>query len=174
MRHGANVERCSYEGCTNVAQKGRVCTKHGAKRITCSNEGCTNYVVRGGVCVRHGAKVKRCSYEGCTKQSQRGGLCIRHGAHDVATAFSLSRRSGFDETAVTLPNQRTNAASTVQNASIIPPSVILCQVANYISNNATGARTITHCSRGGSSRRSSSSWTTHVRVWSIPYTIDTP
>ena len=139
VTHGAKIKakRCSYEECTNLVINGGVCIRHGAKRIICSNEGCTNVAKNGGVCVKHGATVKRCTYEGCTNQAKRRGVCKRHGdwAHpkpnEESTAFSLSRRSAFDETTATLPNQRTNATFRVQNASIIPPSVILCQVANY-------------------------------------------
>ena len=72
--------KCSSEGCTNQALKGRVCMKHGAKMKRCSSDGCTNQVINGGVCVRHGAKVKRCSSEGCTNHAKTGGVCIKHGA----------------------------------------------------------------------------------------------
>jgi len=104
----------------------------------CSSEGCTTQSQQGGVCVRHGAKpkIKPCSSEGCTNQVRRRGLCRRHGAyrnpHEQSTAFDLSYRSAFDETTATLPNPRTTAASCVQNASGIPPSVILCQVTDYV------------------------------------------
>ncbi len=55
MKHGAEVKRCSSEGCTNVAKKGGVCIKHGAKVKRCSSDECTNIAVKGGVCKRHGA-----------------------------------------------------------------------------------------------------------------------
>jgi len=84
MRHGAKIKKCSSEGCTTYAQKGRVCIRHGAKVKLCSLEGCANnvVVVKGGVCKRHGAKVKHklCSSDGCTNNPQQGGVCIRHGA----------------------------------------------------------------------------------------------
>jgi hypothetical protein len=32
MKHGANVKRCSIEGCTNYSQRGGVCKRHGAYR----------------------------------------------------------------------------------------------------------------------------------------------
>ena len=35
---------CSFDGCTNKAQKGGVCNRHGAGRKLCSSEGCTNMV----------------------------------------------------------------------------------------------------------------------------------
>jgi len=47
---------------------------------------------------------------------------------NLYTAFDLSCRSAFDETTATLPNPRTS----VHNASSIPPSVILCQVTDYV------------------------------------------
>ena len=31
MRHGAQVKRCSSDGCTSHAKKGGVCIRHGAK-----------------------------------------------------------------------------------------------------------------------------------------------
>ena len=33
-------------------------------RKQCTYEGCTNYAQKGDVCIRHGAKKKRCKYEG--------------------------------------------------------------------------------------------------------------
>ena len=76
-------------------------------------------------------KHKRCTIEGCTNQVQQRGVCWRHGAnrnpHDESTVFTL-HGSKYDETTVTLPNQRTAAASTNnQEQSRYPPSVILCQ-----------------------------------------------
>ena len=44
-----NRKKCSANGCTNVVQKGGVCTRHGAKRRMCRVDGCTNHVVQGGV-----------------------------------------------------------------------------------------------------------------------------
>lgn len=124
MRHGAKVEQ----------------KRHGAKRKLCSEEECTNIVVQGGVCIRHGAKVKvkvkRCSSEGCTNQVQRRGVCIKHGAYsnpyDESTVFSLSRRSAHDETTATLPNHLIDASFTNQEQSRDPPSVIVCQVIDYV------------------------------------------
>jgi len=136
IRHGAKVKRCSSEGCANYAKNGGVCMRHGAKIKRCKTTGCTNYSVKGGVCRRHGAKVKRCNIEECTNVSVKGGVCRRHGAyrnpHEESTAFDLSCKSVFDETTATLPNPRTTAASSVQNESSIPPSVILCQVTDYV------------------------------------------
>ena len=138
IRHGAKVNQCSYEGCTNIVVKGGVCVRHGANvkgKPLCSSGGCNNIVVNGGVCRRHGANVKRCSIVGCTNQVKWRGVCRRHGSNpkpqDESTAFSLPCGSAFDETTVSLPDLRTNAASRDQNSSDIPPSVILCQVANY-------------------------------------------
>jgi hypothetical protein len=45
-----------------------VCIKHGAQVKRCSSEGCTKYAKKGGVCMKHGATAKRCSSEGCTNQ----------------------------------------------------------------------------------------------------------
>ena len=45
-----NRKKCSANGCTNVVQRGGVCTRHGAKVKRCSGEGCTNVAVQGGVC----------------------------------------------------------------------------------------------------------------------------
>ena len=81
-------------------------------------------------------KHKRCTIEGCTNQVQQRGVCWRHGAnrnpHDESTVFTL-HGSKYDETTVTLPNQRTVAASDNQAQSRNPPSVILCQhVTDYV------------------------------------------
>ena len=80
--HGAKVmrQRCSFEGCANIAKKGGVCIIHGAKVKRCSHKGCNDGAVKRGVCVTHGAKIKRCSFEGCTRYSQKGGVCVTHGA----------------------------------------------------------------------------------------------
>ena len=127
MKHGAEVKRCSTEGCTSFAVKGAVCIRHGAKVKRCSVEGCTNQVIKGGVCIKHGAKFKRCSVEGCTNQSKRGGLCRRHGAyrnnHDESTAFTSRFGSDFDKTTLTHPNQRTPAASASQSS--VPKEVVV-------------------------------------------------
>jgi hypothetical protein len=47
-----------------------VCMKHGAEVNRCNVEGCTNHIVRGGVCVKHGAKVKLYRSEGCIQSRQ--------------------------------------------------------------------------------------------------------
>jgi hypothetical protein len=94
-------QKCSHEGCTNIAQKGGVCITHGAKVIQCSIsgsvheslggqcsgcihgsfEGCTKYPQgTEGVCITHGAKVKQCNFDGCTSNAKKGGVCITHGA----------------------------------------------------------------------------------------------
>ena len=80
VKHGAIVKRCSHEGCTNYVQQGGVCVKHGAILKRCRHEGCNNQAQKGRVCVKHGASIKRCSHEGCTNKVQKGGVCIRHGA----------------------------------------------------------------------------------------------
>ena len=138
IRHGAIKKRklCNKEGCTNQAIRGGVCIKHGAKVKLCSIDGCTTLAVKGGVCIKHGAKVKRCSYEGCINQSKRRGLCKRHGAYgnplDESTAFALSHRSAHDETTATLPTHPIATASTNQERGRDPPSVIVCQVIDYV------------------------------------------
>ena len=82
MRHGANVRRCSSEGCTKFSRSGRVCMRHGAKVKfkRCSNEGCTNNVKKGGVCWRHCAKVngKHSSSNGCTKEFSQSLPPLNH------------------------------------------------------------------------------------------------
>jgi hypothetical protein len=80
VTHGANVKRCSFDGCTNQAKKGGVCITHGAKVKQCSFKGCANQVRKGGVYTTHGAKVKRCSHKGCKNGVIRGGVCKTHGA----------------------------------------------------------------------------------------------
>ena len=41
--HGAKVERCSTEGCTNQNVDGGMCRRHGAKRAcSADGDGCTN------------------------------------------------------------------------------------------------------------------------------------
>ena len=79
---GANLtkKQCSYEGCTNVAQAGGVCTRHGAKLKRCSRDRCTNQAQKLDLCTKHGAKRKLCSYEGCSNVAQKGGVCEKHGA----------------------------------------------------------------------------------------------
>ena len=93
MRHGANVKRCSHDGCTNFSMKEGVCWRHGAKDLIavkkCSSEGCTNNVANNGVCVRHGAKLKFCSSEGCTNRAVKGGVCIKHGAKAARCIFDI-------------------------------------------------------------------------------------
>eukprot|EP00985_Skeletonema_marinoi_P005295 scaffold2282_cov136-Skeletonema_marinoi.AAC.5 len=80
VKHGAKVNQCNSEGCTNKVVKGGVCIRHGAKLKRCSSGGCTNQVIKEGVCRRHGAKVKLCSKEGCFNHARKGGVCMRHGA----------------------------------------------------------------------------------------------
>jgi hypothetical protein len=95
-------KRCSFEGCTNIAQKGGVCVTHGAKveKKRCSHMGCTNQVVKGGVCITHGAIVKKkhCFFEGCTNQVVKGGVCFTHGATRKCCSFegctSQSKKGG--------------------------------------------------------------------------------
>ena len=47
--------------------KGGVRIKHGAEVKKCSVDGCENYSQKGGVCVNHGAEVRKCSVDGCKK-----------------------------------------------------------------------------------------------------------
>jgi len=63
---------------------------------------------------------------------------MRHGSnsgnpHDESTAFALSFSSAHDETTATLPNHHTGAASSnYQEQNRDPPSVIVCQVIDYV------------------------------------------
>ena len=90
-----DINICSSDGSTNIAQKVGVCYRHGDVyyrhranefRKTCSHEGCTSQAKRGGVCIRHGAprNTKLCKQEGCTNIVIRGGVCWGHGAKDTA------------------------------------------------------------------------------------------
>jgi len=68
-------------------------------------------------------------------QDATRAVCKGHGAyhnpHDESTVFDQSCQSAFDDTTVTLPNQRATAVSRGQDSSGNPPSVIICQVTDY-------------------------------------------
>ena len=132
MKHGANVKRCSSEGCNNYAKRGGVCMKHGANVKLCSSDKCTNQAQNGGVCFKHGAMKKLCSSEGCTNQVQKRGVCWRHGAfrnpRDESTDFAQSLVSAFERTTATLPNQRSSVALSSQETGSVPVVVTVCGV----------------------------------------------
>lgn len=50
MKHGAEVKRCSAEGCTNLVQKGGVCRRHERFQGICDgrSDGFTNQSQQGG------------------------------------------------------------------------------------------------------------------------------
>ena len=64
----SKAQNLQPRGMYKQCQKGRGCLKHGAEVKRCSHEGCANYAQKGGVCVRHGEKRthKDCSHEGCS------------------------------------------------------------------------------------------------------------
>ena len=66
-----NRKLCSYEGCSNQARRGGVCTTHGANAKRCSFKGCNNQARKEGVCFTHGATKKRCSFKGCINQARK-------------------------------------------------------------------------------------------------------
>lgn len=76
--------------------------------------------------MRHGAKKK-----------QKLSISDRNDGHDPnpndeSTAFALSHRSAHDETTATLPDLRRNTEPLNQERSRGPPSVIVCQVTDYV------------------------------------------
>ena len=70
-----------------------VCIGHGAqvKYKQCSSEGCTNHAQKGRVCRRHGAPVKRCSSKGCSNQVQRREECASSTGHIALHKTNLLR-----------------------------------------------------------------------------------
>ena len=93
---GRNTNVVGHEGCANSAVKRGVCIRHGAEVIRCSHEGCTNQVQKevyaGGTEQRSQDAVTKdtptCNKGRClvthgatwTSQARNGGVCTRHGA----------------------------------------------------------------------------------------------